>query len=159
MTLCFQFVSNTSAASAVYAAMTFASHIKTVWAKNYWMTFLWPWPKVMAVALINKNLFVCMIKWVPLTQSLPKFGGHIPLVMLVTWLNFGEILLETSGGGGGNFFSLKFRMCFFKVKHYMGHISEMKRKCISWILDKLYDVDFWPHPWPWPWIFHGQIFK
>ena len=29
----------------------------------YWMTFPWPWPKVMAVASISKNLLVCTIKW------------------------------------------------------------------------------------------------
>ena len=32
----------------------------------YWMTPVWPWAKVMAVALINKYLFVCGIKWEPL---------------------------------------------------------------------------------------------
>ena len=30
--------------------------------KMYWMTFLWPWPKVTAVASINKNLLLCMKK-------------------------------------------------------------------------------------------------
>ena len=48
--------------------------------KMYWMTFRWPWLKVTAVTLINKNL--------------PNFLR-------------------------------KFRMCFFKVKHSMGHISGM----------------------------------
>ena len=38
--------------------------------KTYWMTFQWPWPKVMAVALININLLVCRIKWEWLNQSL-----------------------------------------------------------------------------------------
>ena len=28
----------------------------------YWMTFPWPWPKVLAVASISKNLLVCAIK-------------------------------------------------------------------------------------------------
>ena len=27
---------------------------------------------------------------------------------------------------------------------------EMKRRCISWILGELCDLDLWPHPWPWP---------
>ena len=36
----------------------------------YWMTFPWPWPKVMAVALINKNLLVCTIKLELLIRSL-----------------------------------------------------------------------------------------
>ena len=38
--------------------------------KMYWMTFGWPWPKVTAVTLINKNLLVCRIKWEPLNRSL-----------------------------------------------------------------------------------------
>ena len=33
VTLCFQFVSAASAAAAAAAATTFASHVKTVWAK------------------------------------------------------------------------------------------------------------------------------
>ena len=35
-----------------------------------WMTILWALTKCTVVALINKNLVVCMIKWVPLNQSL-----------------------------------------------------------------------------------------
>ena len=42
--------------------------------------------------------------------------------MVITWLDFGEVLLETSILAN---FLLKFRMCFFKVKHYFGHISGM----------------------------------
>ena len=38
--------------------------------------------------------------------------------MVTTWSEFGEVLLET-------FILAKFRMCFFKVKHYFGHISGM----------------------------------
>ena len=41
--------------------------------KMYWVTFGWPWPKVTAVTLINKNLLVCRIKWEPLNQSLQNF--------------------------------------------------------------------------------------
>ena len=39
----------------------------------YWMTFPRPWLKVTVVALINKNLLVCRIKWEPLIQSLENF--------------------------------------------------------------------------------------
>ena len=35
VTLCFQFVSAAAAAAAPVAAMTFASHVKTVWASPY----------------------------------------------------------------------------------------------------------------------------
>ena len=59
----------------------------------YWMTFPWPWPKFAAVALISKNLLVCMMKWEPLIQSLQN--SFIALVMIITWLDFGEVLLET----------------------------------------------------------------
>ena len=63
----------------------------------YWMTFLWSWPKVTAVALISKNLLFCMIQWEPLIGSLQN-------------LFFGEVSLETV-------VFTNFRMCFFKVKH------------------------------------------
>ena len=42
--------------------------------------------------------------------------------MVITWLDFGEILLKTVIFAN---FLLKFQMCFFKVKHYFGHISGM----------------------------------
>ena len=43
-------------------------------------------------------------------------GSYIPLVMLITWLDFGEILFVTIFGE----FSLKISDVFefFKVKHY-----------------------------------------
>ena len=60
----------------------------------YWMTFLWPWPKITAVALINKNLLVCMVKWEIFIQSLqqlvvvsPSYSHHM--------VNFRGILLDT----------------------------------------------------------------
>ena len=40
----------------------------------YWMSFLWPWPEVTTVALINKNVLVCKIKWEPLNQSLQNLA-------------------------------------------------------------------------------------
>ena len=89
--------------------------------KMYWMTFRWPWLKVTAVTLINKHLLVCRIKWEPLNQS-TKLGSYIPLVMVITWLDFGGILLEILFLPN---FLRKFRMCFFKVKHSIGHISGM----------------------------------
>ena len=42
--------------------------------------------------------------------------------MVITWLDFGEVLLETFILA---YFLYKFRMCFVKVKHYFGHISRM----------------------------------
>ena len=51
-----------------------------------------------------------------------KHGRFIALVMVITRLDFEEILLETFILAN---FLLKFRMCFFKVKHYFGLISGM----------------------------------
>ena len=43
--------------------------------KMYWMMFWWPWPKVTAVTLINKNLLFCRIKWELLNQSLQNLAA------------------------------------------------------------------------------------
>ena len=59
----------------------------------YWMTFPWPWPKVTAVASISKNVLFCTIKWELLIVSLQN--SFIALVMVITWLDFGAVLLET----------------------------------------------------------------
>ena len=50
----------------------------------------------------------------------------MPLVMLITWLDFGGILLKTFFLP--NFF-LKFRTCFFAVRHCFGRIFGM----VCWI--------------------------
>ena len=45
-----------------------------------WVTFLWHWPKIMAVALVNKEILICMIKWEPLIKSLQSLIytlGHV----------------------------------------------------------------------------------
>ena len=56
----------------------------------YWMTFRWPWLKVTAVTLINKNLLVCRIKWEPLNQSLQNLVAISPW----SWLSPDQILEE-----------------------------------------------------------------
>ena len=53
--------------------------------KMYWMAFLWPWPKVTAVALINKNWFVCRIKWEPLNQWLQSLVAISPWSCLLPY--------------------------------------------------------------------------
>ena len=74
--------------------------------------------------------------------------------MVITWLDFGEVLLETVILAN---FLYKFRMCFCKVKHYFGHISGMvgpidvKRKgsamvgywiqCVTLTFDLTHDLD------------------
>ena len=62
------------------------------WSEEmYWITFSWPWPKVTAVASISKNLLVWVIKWEPLIGSVTtKHVSFIDLVMVITWLDFGE---------------------------------------------------------------------
>ena len=83
-----------------------------------------------------------------------KHGSIIALVMVITWLDFGEGLLETVILAN---FLLKIRVCFFKVKHYFGHISgmvgliEVKRKgnasvgywvqCVTFTFDLTHDLD------------------
>ena len=56
-------------------------------------------------------LYNKMITTHPITT---KRSSFIALVMVITWLDFGEAN-----------FPKKFPMCIFKVKHYFSHISEM----------------------------------
>ena len=115
--------------------MTFASHVKTVWAMNlrylgqrnyrsgimYWMTFWWPWPKVTAVTLINKNLLVCKINWEPLNQLLQSlvviFFGHAYYLSRFWRNSIRNFFLPN--------FLWKFRMCIFKIIHSIVHILGM----------------------------------
>ena len=72
---------------------------------------------------IDKQKFACLQDKVRITQPITtKLGSYIPLVMFITWLDFGGILLEILILPN---FLRKFRMCFFKVKHSIGHISGM----------------------------------
>ena len=65
-------------------------------------------------------MLVCTIGWEPLIQSL-KLDSDIPLVIFITWLDFGEIMQELFVAN----FLLKIRMILFKVKHSNGHSSSM----------------------------------
>ena len=113
---------------------------------------------------IDKQKFVCLQDKVRTTQPITtKLSGYIPLVMLINWLDFGGILLETLFLPK---FFYKFRMCFFKVKHSIGHIRngwsdwcETKRRCIGWILGEPCDLDLWPHPWPSPCSFKVKVWN
>ena len=88
----------------------------------YWMTSPWPWPKVTAVALISKNLFVCKIKWEPHIWDhyntwqlyFPSHGYYL----IGFWRNSVENCYFPK-------FSLKISDVLCKVKHYFGHISGM----------------------------------
>ena len=72
---------------------------------------------------IDKQKFACLQDKVRTTQLITrKLGSYIPLVLVITWLDFGGIMLEILFLPN---FLRKFRMCFFKVKHSIGHISGM----------------------------------
>ena len=74
---------------------------------------------------IDKQKVACLQDKVRITQPITTklvTGSYIPLVMFITWLDFGGILLEILFLPN---FLRKFRMCFFKVKHSIGHISGM----------------------------------
>ena len=58
-----------------------------------WMTFPWPWPKVTAVALINKNLLICIIKWEALIQSLQNLAFYHGYYLIRFWRNSFEKLV------------------------------------------------------------------
>ena len=71
---------------------------------------------------IDEQKFVCLQNKVRITPPITsKHGSYIPLVMLITWFNFGGILLETFL----HIFFLNFWMCFFKINHSSGRISGM----------------------------------
>ena len=110
VTLCFQFV---SAAAAAAAAMTFTSHVKTFWARPYIFRpkKVWVWENVLSDLWVTmtqgqgcdiyKQKFACLQYKVRTTQ-----------LIIISWIL--PII-----------FFRKFQMCFFKVKHFIGHISGM----------------------------------
>ena len=72
---------------------------------------------------IDKHKFACLQDKVRTTQPITtKLHSYIPLVVLITWLEFGVILVETVIVTN---FLWKFWMCFFKVKHSFWHNSGM----------------------------------
>ena len=80
---------------------------------------------------IDKQKFACLQDKVRTTQPITtKICTYIPLVMVITWLDFGWIAV-------GNLFFAKFKknqMCFFKVKRFIGHISIIHdHNCDLWV--------------------------
>ena len=72
---------------------------------------------------IDKQKFACLQDKERTTQPIiTKLCSYIPLVMVIAQLDFGGSLLKTPFLLN---FLRKFRMCFFKVKHSIGHISGM----------------------------------
>ena len=112
----------------------------------YCMTFPWPWPTVKALALISKNLLVCIIKRRTTHLITAKHGCFIALIMVINWLDFGEVMLKTVILAN---FPLKLRMCFFKVKHYLA-ISQERLVRLMWNEKEVHQLDTGYNMWPWP---------
>ena len=113
---------------------------------------------------IDKHKFACLQDKVRTTQPITtKLGSDIPLVMPITWLDFGWILLETLFFFAK--FSLKISDVFFQgqtlywtfLRYGWFDWCETKRRCIGWILGELCDLDLWLHPWLWPCIFKVKV--
>ena len=119
----------------------------------------WPFGDLRGCDL-DKQKFACLQNKVRTCQPITtKLISYIPLVMLSTWLDFGGILLETFFAK----FSLKFFMCFFKVKHSIAHISGMVGPIDvekgGALVGELCDLDLWPHLWPWPCSFKVKVWN
>ena len=70
---------------------------------------------------VDQQKFACLHDKVRTTHRITtKHGSCVALVMVIIWLDFD--LLKTVILAN---FLKKFWMCFFKVKHYFGHISGM----------------------------------
>ena len=77
---------------------------------------------------------------------------HIYIVKLIAWKKVWKHSIANLFG------------YVLKVKHHWSHLRNNRsdwrktyRKCISWILGQLCDLELPPHPWPWPWIV--QVFN
>ena len=113
--------------------------------KMYWMTFWWPWPKVMAVTLINKKLLVCRIKWEPLNQSLQNLVAisHWSYHLIRFWKNsVGNSYLPN--------FPWKFRMCFFSRSNTLLDMSQEWLVRLMWNEKEVHQLDTGWTMWPWP---------
>ena len=114
--------------------------------KMCWMTFLWPWPKVTAVTLTNK-IFSCLQDKVRTTQLITtKLGSYIPLVMLITWLDFGGILVKT-------FFCQIFKKkfgCVFSRSNTVLDISQEWLVRLIWNEKEVHRLHTGWTMWPWP---------
>ena len=92
-----------------------------------------------------------------------KRSSIIALVIVFTWLDFGEVLLETYLGK----FSSKNLDVFFQsqslfwpyLRNGGSYWCETKRKCIRWILGIKCELDLRPHSCPWAWMFRKVKFR
>ena len=99
--------------------------------------------------------------------------GVLPLVMFITWSNFGGILLECVGYWVSyvtSTFDLtqNLNLRFFKIKFWNGGILrtvgliDVKRKeskSLFWILGRLCDLALWLYSCPWPGSFRDKVWN
>ena len=96
---------------------------------------------------IDYQKFACLRDKVRTTDRITTMhGSFIALVMVIDWLDFGEVLFDTFILAN---FLLKNRMCFFKVKHTFGHISGMVGP-IDWNEKEVHRLDDGYNIWPLP---------
>ena len=112
--------------------------------KTFWRPFWWPWVKVTPPTKRLGLDFVPAKSWGPLIQLLKSFTV-IPLAMLLTWDNCGEIRLETFWTK--NFSSifpknmLLVRPTNAKQKGYTLH--ECWANCVTSPFHLIHDLDVW----------------
>ena len=114
---------------------------------NLLVTFRWPWSKVTTVASISTNLLVCMIKWKSLIRSLQNMVGLLPLVMVITWLDCGEILLKTVILAN---FLYKISYVFFSRPNTILGIFQEWLVQLMWKKKGVHQLDTGYNMWPWP---------
>ena len=81
----------------------------------------------------------------------------------------GDYLIKFWRSSVGNCYFGKFSFKIWNVffKHYfwpylrngLSNWREMQRKCITWRLGMICDLDLWSLSWSWPWMFQSQISK
>ena len=134
--------------------MTFAPHIKPVWAKSQMFgtkhITAWgnvrgdlsiPLTKATAMASISKNLLVYTIKWEPLIRSLQNVVTLWPY----SWLLAFRVLLETLILAKKSDVFFQGRTLFWPyLQTGCFNWCETKKKSIGWILDMICKLDLWP---------------
>ena len=164
VTLCFQFVSNTSAApasasAACAATNTFPYHVKTVWAKPliFGTKNIWVWGNVLddvSMTLtqghgcgINWQKFACLRDKVRTTHRITtKRGSFVALVMVITWLDLEKFCWKLL------FWQIFFKNfgCVFTRSITILAISQEWLVRLMWNEKEVHWLDTGYNMWPWP---------
>ena len=124
------------------------SYILDIWSKEYigltkctgWTSNdLDPRPRLAKFAFLHDTVRITH----PITT---KLSSVIALVMVITWLDFEK---KSARNCYLAIFLYQFRMCFFKVKHYFGHIPGMVVR-LMWNEKEVHRLDTEYNMWPWP---------